>query len=145
MLCSADVLTALNIPQCTFYLYMDKIHLMTFLFPLTCKVKKHNYQDHQYIILDVFCFFELESRNYGRKRVCYNGRRYDHYRCRKVMRDTVYLLYSLQNQVQERPFYFIWEFSRTKEHFIRLYRCGELVKSALCFIQGQAQNLAASG
>ena len=24
----------------------------------------------------------------------------------KVMRDTVYLLYSLQNQVQERPFYF---------------------------------------
>jgi hypothetical protein len=52
----------------------------------------------------------------------------------KVMRDTVYLLYSLQNQVQERPFYFIWEFSRTKEHFIRLYQCGELVKSALCFI-----------
>lgn len=24
----------------------------------------------------------------------------------KVMRDMVYLLYSLQNQVQERPFYF---------------------------------------
>jgi len=24
----------------------------------------------------------------------------------KVMRDAVYLLYSLQNQVQERPFYF---------------------------------------
>jgi hypothetical protein len=46
MLCGADVLTALNIPQCTFYLYMDKIHQMTFLFPLTCKVKKHNYQDH---------------------------------------------------------------------------------------------------
>jgi hypothetical protein len=46
MLYGTDILTTLNIPQCTFYRYMDKIHQMTFLSSLTCKVKKHNYQDH---------------------------------------------------------------------------------------------------
>ena len=66
----------------------------------------------------------------------------------KVMRDkgisSVFVTKS--KSTRKSLFILIYEFSRTKEHFLRLYQCGELVKRALRFIyMSRRKNLAASG